>query len=342
MNCAKLGWIYLLILEAVTLASNADTRAFIPVKDSLLASWMPALEALNGGFDGQLLLTLDGAQIQSAAELQHEPVLLDAGFGTAVADAGCNGLPPFIGAVFAPPTARRSLGRCAVVGSGAGGIERGFGSQIDKHDTVVRINAAPTAGHERAVGGQTHIRVGNSDPTLRSALHEDSLFTVMQENSLWPWQQQAHYCSHNRLCRKHNCTCAEFSGEFMRYATAVVSSRAGEPVNWSSDKPPASAPSSGLVAVLAMAHLCTEVNIFGFGLCLSDVARGWGSWMPQNKDKNSNGKYAWLCEYFNRTNWQAPTGLYTLPTQMKTGHKFEVEHGLLDQMHRCGLIRKHV
>ena len=46
------------------------------------------------------------------------------------------------------------------MGSGAGGIERGYGSQIDKHDTVVRINAAPTAGHERAVGGQTHIRVG--------------------------------------------------------------------------------------------------------------------------------------------------------------------------------------
>ena len=60
--------------------------------------------------------------------------------------------------------------------------------------------------YEAYVGG-----AGNSDPTLRSALHEDSLFTVMQENSLWPWQQQAHYCSHNRLCRKHNCTCAEVS-----------------------------------------------------------------------------------------------------------------------------------
>ena len=90
------------------------------------------LQALNGGFDGHLLLTLDGAQvpntlprtcphscpvvqIQAAAELQPEPVLLDAGFGNAVAHAGCHGLPPFAGAVFAPPVARRSLGRCAVV-----------------------------------------------------------------------------------------------------------------------------------------------------------------------------------------------------------------------------------
>lgn len=52
---------------------------------------------------------------------------------------------------------------CAVVGSSGSLRGAAFGSAIDAHDAVIRINAAPTHGHERAVGSRTTWRVHNSE-----------------------------------------------------------------------------------------------------------------------------------------------------------------------------------
>lgn len=38
-------------------------------------------------------------------------------------------------------------------------LHHGFGSTIDKHDVVIRMNSAPTRGYEQDVGRHTHVRM---------------------------------------------------------------------------------------------------------------------------------------------------------------------------------------
>eukprot|EP00899_Mesostigma_viride_P013084 jgi/Mesvir1/21777/Mv04175-RA.2 len=47
---------------------------------------------------------------------------------------------------------------CAVVGSSDHMLGCGAGSEIDGHDVVIRLNDAPTVGHERDVGSRTTLR----------------------------------------------------------------------------------------------------------------------------------------------------------------------------------------
>ena len=56
-----------------------------------------------------------------------------------------------------------TLGRCAVVGS-SGSLLAGpaLGEEIDAHDTVLRLNAAPIAGYEARVGHRTNVRFVNA------------------------------------------------------------------------------------------------------------------------------------------------------------------------------------
>ena len=62
----------------------------------------------------------------------------------------------------APPTrAPGALGSCAVVGSSGSLAGSGFGGVIDGYDAVVRVNSAPTEGHERDVGARTSVRVAS-------------------------------------------------------------------------------------------------------------------------------------------------------------------------------------
>jgi hypothetical protein len=48
------------------------------------------------------------------------------------------------------------------VGNSGSLLRRKYGSVIDKHDQVLRINQAPVVGHERAVGSRTSHRVLNT------------------------------------------------------------------------------------------------------------------------------------------------------------------------------------
>ena len=97
---------------------------------------------------------------------------------------------------------------------------------------------------------------------------------------------------------------------------------------------------------MVMTHLCSSVDVFGFGLCQDENPRGHSSWSPRGFGaKNLSGsnawKKAWLCQYYNRTHPDQKTAKYTLPSNLKVhSHFFEAEHVLLDRLHNCGVIHK--
>jgi len=53
-------------------------------------------------------------------------------------------------------------GRCAVVGNSGVLLNTTFGKDIDDHEIVIRLNAAPTHGYVEHVGMKTTARVMNN------------------------------------------------------------------------------------------------------------------------------------------------------------------------------------
>lgn len=64
----------------------------------------------------------------------------------------------YVAARLAQPTSKR-CSRCAIVGNSGNILGRGFGSSIDDHDIVFRMNDAPTKSYERDVGLKDTFRV---------------------------------------------------------------------------------------------------------------------------------------------------------------------------------------
>eukprot|EP00854_Cymbomonas_tetramitiformis_P001105 gene1105-1658_t len=67
---------------------------------------------------------------------------------------------------FIPKSAKHVMeqytwGKCAVVGSSSSLLGSGYGTVIDSHDVVVRLNDAPTIGVEEHVGYKTTFRILN-------------------------------------------------------------------------------------------------------------------------------------------------------------------------------------
>lgn len=54
---------------------------------------------------------------------------------------------------------------CAVVGNGGGLLGMAAGSEIDKHDIVIRFNGGPVNGFQRYVGSKTTFRCASPRPT---------------------------------------------------------------------------------------------------------------------------------------------------------------------------------
>ncbi|XP_076842438.1 LOW QUALITY PROTEIN: alpha-N-acetyl-neuraminyl-2,3-beta-galactosyl-1,3-N-acetyl-galactosaminide alpha-2,6-sialyltransferase [Brachyhypopomus gauderio] len=64
---------------------------------------------------------------------------------------------------------------CAVVSSSGHMLGSGRGSEIDAHDCVIRMNAAPTGGFEADVGGRTSVRMV-SHTSVPRLLRAEALF----------------------------------------------------------------------------------------------------------------------------------------------------------------------
>ncbi|XP_065844788.1 CMP-N-acetylneuraminate-beta-galactosamide-alpha-2,3-sialyltransferase 1-like, partial [Oscarella lobularis] len=140
---------------------------------------------------------------------------------------------------------------CAVVGSSDNMIGSNYGSLIDSHDVVIRMNVIPTKGYEKDVGTKTTFQtlyIGIKKayispnkiliiPASRAALDfarlSPSLFSVNQSEV---------YLIHPDLYRdtKHKWL------QWLKTSQKRLS--------------------SGITVLIFAVHVCNEVNVFGFGL----------------------------------------------------------------------------
>jgi hypothetical protein len=138
---------------------------------------------------------------------------------------------------------------CAVVGS-SGSLRGGrLGAQIDAHDAVIRINAAPVHGYEDAVGRRTTWRVHNSEKPFMMAASGLPELQVAICHMAWIGS-----CQHQAFSGAYLGTLAYVNPRFYSQIFDLI----GRP----KDK---QTPSTGLLAIALALGTCDKVRIFGFG-----------------------------------------------------------------------------
>jgi hypothetical protein len=138
---------------------------------------------------------------------------------------------------------------CAVVGSSGSLRGAEFGAGIDAHAAVFRINAAPTRGHERAVGACTTLRVHNSEkPFMLASLGVPELNLVICHMG---WIGS---CQHQAYSGRYPDRLAQVNPVFYGQVWSLL----GRPVDKQS-------PSTGLLAIALALGMCGSVSIYGFG-----------------------------------------------------------------------------
>jgi hypothetical protein len=137
---------------------------------------------------------------------------------------------------------------CAVVGSAGNLRTARLGPAIDAHDAVFRINAAPTMGHEAAVGARTTWRIHNSEkPFFMAALNASELQVgVCHMSWIGACQRQA------------------FSGmhaDGFALLNPVFYSQLWDMLGRPRHK---QTPSTGLLAIAIALGVCGRVRLFGY------------------------------------------------------------------------------
>lgn len=207
-------------------------------------------------------------------------------------------------------------GSCAVVGSSDLLRLSPRGAEIDSHSFVWRLNNAPTAGWEAAVGRRTSLRVINHVPI------EKWLLLASNRSALAATRDGDEY--QRLLCApgavEHGCV-VSLQSAGRAFATKLEMYRELYPSHHLSLMSDAmqrfgtrcnselhgSAPSGGLLTVLLALAVCDSVSLFGFWPFCCRAHRGW----PRMHYKYSQGnRTSWVCCSRGREKMELEFGLY--------------------------------
>uniref|UniRef100_M4AD31 CMP-N-acetylneuraminate-beta-galactosamide-alpha-2,3-sialyltransferase 1 n=1 Tax=Xiphophorus maculatus TaxID=8083 RepID=M4AD31_XIPMA len=198
-------------------------------------------------------------------------------------------------AVFPPvPDLRKpSPGKCrtcAVVGNSVNLRGSGYGSLIDGHDIVIRMNGGPTTGYEKDVGTKTTHRVlyPESAVDLDNSTHL-IVFAFKIQDLEWPTKALTtgfYTTSHRKVKPKINGNkdlVMVVNPAFMKYVHEIWMKRRGK------------YPSTGFMTLILSLHICDEVHVFGFG---ADSNGNWSHYFEVLKKKNyRTGPHSGTNEY---------------------------------------------
>ena len=145
----------------------------------------------------------------------------------------------------------RAFGSCAVVGSSGSLLHHRFGAEIDSHDAVFRVNAAPLDKTVASVAGT------RTTWRLFSSPHASSDFSFHEER-LYPNQTTLVLCDRPFVYSCQNVMFARRKPNMHN-----INPRFYEAVRRQADKRKHAIPLSGVVAVAVAMRSCDTVDVYG-------------------------------------------------------------------------------
>ncbi|KAI5098169.1 CMP-N-acetylneuraminate-beta-galactosamide-alpha-2, 3-sialyltransferase 2 isoform X1, partial [Silurus meridionalis] len=165
--------------------------------------------------------------------------------------------------------------RCAVVGNSGNLRGVGYGSVIDGHTYIMRINLAPTVGYEEDVGSHTthHFMYPESAKNLAANVSFvlvpfKTLDLLWITSALSTGQIRFTYAPVKQFLRVDKDKVQIFNPAFFKYIHDRWTRHHGR------------YPSTGMLVLFFALHVCDEVNVFGFG---ADSRGNWHHYWEQNR-----------------------------------------------------------
>ena len=124
-------------------------------------------------------------------------------------------------------------------------LETQFGQAIDKHDAVIRFNAAVTEGFEQFVGIKTTLRILNA-PDYKGPDGGEMRVTTVRNADIKEWAK--HYQQQPKEMQERTYMT---DPELLCHAWSWVKQRGEKP-------------SSGLVGMVLALKMCGKVDMYGF------------------------------------------------------------------------------
>ncbi|XP_029447922.1 CMP-N-acetylneuraminate-beta-galactosamide-alpha-2,3-sialyltransferase 1-like isoform X1 [Rhinatrema bivittatum] len=150
--------------------------------------------------------------------------------------------------------------RCAVVGNSGNLLKSNYGSIIDSHDIIMRMNRAETVHFENDVGSRTTHHFLYPESYIKLAENVTLVFLPFKTLDL-QWLVSAlttgvirfTYMNVPRWIDTKKDKIIIFNPTFMKYVSDIWMQGHGK------------YPSTGILVTIFALHMCDEVNLFGFG-----------------------------------------------------------------------------
>ncbi|XP_045079065.1 CMP-N-acetylneuraminate-beta-galactosamide-alpha-2,3-sialyltransferase 2 [Coregonus clupeaformis] len=165
--------------------------------------------------------------------------------------------------------------KCAVVGNSGNLLGSQYGSLIDSHNSVIRMNKATTAGFEADVGNRTthHFMYPESAVDIAPGVHLVLLPFKLRDlqwvaSALSTGEIKTTYMRVKGRVQADKDKVIVVNPAFFKYTHDRWTERHGR------------YPSTGMLAVIFALHICDEVSVFGYG---ADQQGNWHHYWEDNK-----------------------------------------------------------